>query len=47
MPGAEHDAQIAALRNQPGEQRFSGAWAKGQAMTLEQAIAFAPEKTHD
>jgi hypothetical protein len=27
-----------------GEDEFSAAWSKGQAMTLEQAISFA---THD
>jgi len=35
------DRTIAAARRQLGEQAFAAAWADGQMMPLEQAIAFA------
>ena len=38
---AEHDGYIAATRAQLGEETFAAAWAGGQALTLEQAIAEA------
>ena len=38
---AEHDGYIAAARAQLGEEAFAAAWAAGQALTLEQAIAEA------
>ncbi len=47
---AEHESYIAVARAQLGEDAFRAAWAAGQAMTLEQAIAYAlvnPEATTD
>jgi predicted ATPase/DNA-binding XRE family transcriptional regulator len=38
---AEHESYIAVARAQLGEDAFRAAWAAGQAMTLEQAIAYA------
>jgi non-specific serine/threonine protein kinase len=37
----EHDRNIAFVRAQLGEAAFEAAWAAGQAMTLEQAVAHA------
>jgi hypothetical protein len=35
------DRAVAAARRSLGEGAFSMAWAEGQAMTLEQAVAYA------
>jgi predicted ATPase/DNA-binding SARP family transcriptional activator len=40
----EREACIAALRAGMGEQAFAAAWAEGQAMTQEQAVAYALEE---
>jgi hypothetical protein len=32
---------IAALREQPGEVDFAVAWAEGETMTLDEAVAYA------
>ena len=40
---ADHDRTVAAVRAQLDEATFAAAWAKGRAMTLEQAIAYALE----
>jgi predicted ATPase len=37
----EHDARLAAARAALGDKAFSTAWAKGRALTLEQAVAYA------
>jgi hypothetical protein len=37
----DHERQLAAARTQLGEGVFDAAWAEGQAMTAEQAIAYA------
>jgi predicted ATPase len=37
----EHDSYIAAARTQLGKEAFATAWAEGQAMTLEEAVAYA------
>ena len=37
----EYDRDVAAVRSQLDEALFATAWAEGQAMTLEQAIAYA------
>jgi len=37
--------KIAAARAQLGEATFEAAWAGGRAMTLEQAVAYALDKT--
>jgi tetratricopeptide (TPR) repeat protein len=39
--GVARDRQIAAVRAALGDEVFAAAWAEGQAMTLEQAIAYA------
>jgi hypothetical protein len=36
-----YDCALESARGQLGKQAFATAWAEGQAMTLEQAIAFA------
>ncbi len=41
--GAAYDRHVAAVRVALGEEEFARAWAEGQAMTLEQAIAYAIE----
>jgi tetratricopeptide (TPR) repeat protein len=44
---SDYERSVAALRAQLGAQQFAAAWADGQALTLEQAIAYAidPEIT--
>ena len=42
---ADFEPVLTAARVQLGEARFKAAWAKGQAMTLEQAIVYALEET--
>jgi hypothetical protein len=37
----EYDRNLAAVRSQLDEATFAQAWAEGQAMTLEQAMAYA------
>jgi hypothetical protein len=39
----EYDHLVTAVRVALGEEAFAAAWAKGQAMTLEQALALALE----
>jgi predicted ATPase/DNA-binding SARP family transcriptional activator len=39
----EHDARLAAARAALGDKAFAAAWAKGRALTLEQAVAYALE----
>ncbi len=39
-----YDVAIADIRAQLDEPTFAAAWAEGQAMTLEQAIAYALER---
>ena len=41
---AEYAHTLAVVRSQLNECAFTDAWAKGQAMTLEQAIAYALEE---
>ena len=36
---------VAAARASLGEEAFAAAWVEGRAMSLEQAIAYALEKT--
>jgi non-specific serine/threonine protein kinase len=36
-----HEAEVALLRASLGEEGFKAAWAEGEAMTLEQAVAYA------
>jgi hypothetical protein len=38
---ADYDRYVAAARPQLDETTFAATWAEGQAMTLEQAIAYA------
>ena len=38
---AEHDAWLSAAQQALSEEAFSSAWAAGQALTMEQAIAYA------
>jgi predicted ATPase/DNA-binding XRE family transcriptional regulator len=42
---ADYDRYVAAVRAQLGEATFAAAWAEGQAMTQEQAIAYALNTT--
>ena len=42
--GVELDQAASALRAQLGDAAFDAAWAEGQAMTLEQAVAYALEE---
>jgi len=44
MDKSEFDDGVSALRAQLDEQIFSKFWAKGKAMTLDEAIAFALEE---
>jgi hypothetical protein len=37
----EHERQVAVLRAELGDAAFAAAWAEGQAMTLEAALAEA------
>jgi predicted ATPase/DNA-binding SARP family transcriptional activator len=37
----EHDQLVASARTQLGEAAFAAAWAKGQAMTLDEAVEYA------
>jgi hypothetical protein len=37
----EYDAAVAALRARLGESAWAAAWAEGQAMTIDQAVAYA------
>jgi tetratricopeptide (TPR) repeat protein len=39
--------QVAATRTALGEQAFAAAWEEGRAITLEQAVAFALEESHE
>jgi len=41
---ADFHASLAAARAMLGDDAFSQAWAEGQAMTLEQAVACASEE---
>jgi hypothetical protein len=38
-----YECDVALARTQLGEEGFTAVWAEGQAMSLEQAIAFALE----
>jgi predicted ATPase/transcriptional regulator with XRE-family HTH domain len=40
----EHERNLASVRTELGEAAFTAAWAKGQAMSLEQAIDYALEQ---
>jgi hypothetical protein len=40
----DYERDIALARAQLGEEAFTAAWATGQAMSLEQAIAYALEE---
>jgi len=42
---AEYDRNVAGVRETLGEEAFAIAWARGQALTLEQAVTYAREKT--
>ncbi len=42
---AEYDRYVAAARAQLDDHAWAAAWAEGQAMTLERAIAYALEDT--
>ena len=42
--GPDHAREIAEVRAAMGEAAFAAAWAEGEAMTLEQAIAYALEQ---
>lgn len=42
---ADYDHNMAATRGQLAEETFAEAWAEGQAMTMEQAIAYALEES--
>jgi len=41
------EEQLTGLREKMEERQFDSAWLKGHRMTMEQAIEFAMEKTHD
>ncbi len=43
---AEYDRSVTAARAQLGEEEFAKVWAEGQAMSFEQAIAYALENTN-
>jgi predicted ATPase/class 3 adenylate cyclase/DNA-binding CsgD family transcriptional regulator len=38
---AAHDASVAALRETMGDNAFEGAWAEGEALSIDEAIAYA------
>jgi hypothetical protein len=40
---ADYERTLAAVRAGLSEEGFAAAWAEGQAMTLEQAVAYASE----
>ncbi len=42
---AQHDQAIAAVHAALGEDGFAKAWAKGQAMPLEEAVPYALDKS--
>jgi tetratricopeptide (TPR) repeat protein len=42
----EYDRALASAREALGEEAFAGAWAEGQALTLEEAIRCALESEH-
>jgi len=44
---ARYEAQIAAARVALGEEAFAAAWAEGEAMTLEEAVAVALGEAHE
>jgi hypothetical protein len=39
-----YDSTIASLRSELGEARFAANWEEGEALTLEQAAAYALER---
>lgn len=39
--GAAHDASVAALREAMGDNEFEKAWSEGEALSIEEAIAYA------
>jgi predicted ATPase/class 3 adenylate cyclase len=41
---ADHERQVSATRTAIGEEAFAAAWAEGQAMTFDQALAYAGEE---
>ncbi len=43
----EYERSVAAVRSALSEEGYATARAEGQAMTLEQAIAYALEETKD
>ena len=45
--GALHERTVDGARAHLGEARFTGAWAEGQALTLEQAVAEALDTLGD
>ena len=40
-----HDQAVQAMRAALGEEAFAAAWAEGQALPLEEAVALALEET--
>ena len=38
---AEHDRSVAAVRTALGAEAFAADWAKGRAISLDEAVAFA------
>jgi hypothetical protein len=40
-----HERDVAAVREGLEQETFAAAWAQGRGMTLEQAIAYALERT--
>lgn len=43
---AEYDRRLGAARTLLGERAFAAVWSEGEAMPMEQAIAYALEETH-
>jgi hypothetical protein len=43
----EYERNVATARAQLGDERFSAAWAAGQAMSLEEVMALAEERDND